>query len=376
MKTNTHPYRVYEPPAGGVRGTTGRGQHGPRRGSALIVVLWGVALMALLVSTFAFDAHVEARITRYYRSRTKAYYLARSGLEVARMLMIKRGDIKDDEEPEDDDNWFQHAERLKDGLAVNGLVMEMTNGTVTIDIVPEPARRNINMLGPNDVAKEESLERILDVGGVPEDLWPELIESFLDWTDKDDEPRFDGAETEDYYATECDPPYQCKNSELDTVDELLLVKGFTRTILYGGVLKGEFEGFEDQEEFPISGIADLLTVYGSDKININAASPRVLMTLPGVDQDVAQGIIDQREGLLNLGVDGEPEHDPFQNANDLFSRMSQWYLDPAMKGYVSTDAGIYRITCVGRVGGVERVIWCIVEYANKDFRVLRWREED
>jgi len=328
--------------------------------------------MALLVSMFAFDAHVESRITRYYRNRTKAYYLARSGLEVARMLMIKRGDIKDDEEPEEDDNWFEHAERLKDGLAITGLEVEMANGIVTIDIVPEPARRNINMLGANDLAKEESLERILDVGGVPEDLWPELIESFLDWTDKDDEPRFDGAETEDYYSVECDPPYECKNGELDTVDELLLVKGFNRTILYGGVLKGEFEGFEDEEEIPISGIADLLTVYGSDKININAAPMRVLMTLPEVDEIVAGAIIEEREGLLN--PEGEQEHDPFQNANDLFARIPE--LDPSLKSFMSTDAGIYRITCVGQVGGVERVIWCIVEYADKDFKVLRWREED
>ncbi len=342
-----------------------------RSGSALIVVLWVIGLLAILMASFAFDAHVEARIISYYRKRTKAEYLARSGLEMARMLMVKSEGMGADEEGDEDDRWFQDGKRLKEGLPIQNLVEELGAGEIILSIVPEPARRNINRLGKTDLDIEENMERILEVGGVPEEMWPELIESFIDWIDPDEEPRFDGAETDDYYST-LEPPYEARNRpQLDTVDELLLVKGFNRTILYGGVLSGEF-GEEDEEAIPISGIADLLTTYGDGKVNVNAAPTRVLMTLPDVDEIVAGAIIEEREGLLN--PDGEEEFDPFKSGADLFGRIPD--MDPRIRNYVTTDSRIYRITSVGHVANVEKVIWCIVEYSRQDLRILRWREED
>ncbi len=366
-----------------------------RGGSALIIVLWAVAFMALLVAALGFDAQIEARITRYYRNRTKAHYLALSGLDIAKMLMVKRGDIGDQQEAEvEDDRWFDTAKRLRDGLSITGMETKLGEGAVRLDIVPEPARRNINRLGNNDRQKEENLERILEVGGVPQELWAGLIESFLDWCDRDDTPRTDGGETEDYYAS-LEPAYRAKNGELDTVEELLLVKGFNRTILYGGVLESELDDAEEaadaraesersagrdsdkeekeaEQQVSIPGIYDLLTVYGNDTINPNAASMRVLMTLPGVDDVMAGAIIEEREGEVKQ--DGKVENDPFRSATDLFARFPD--LGQAARQYVSTDAGVFRITSVGKVGGVEKMISCVVEYSNKNFTILRWREED
>mgnify|MGYP000473525683 CR=1 FL=1 len=76
------------------------------------------------------------------------------------------------------------------------------------------------------------------------------------WIDDDSEVRYDGAETDDYYAT-LDPPYVAKNGPLDTVGELLLIRGFSRAILYGGKLE---TGFEGEEPVTVSGIADLETL--------------------------------------------------------------------------------------------------------------------
>jgi type II secretory pathway component PulK len=58
-----------------------------------------------------------------------------------------------------------------------------------------------------------------------------VADSILDWLDADDEPREYGAES-DYYAS-LDPPYACKNGPLDTVEELLRVKGVTPQLLFG-----------------------------------------------------------------------------------------------------------------------------------------------
>lgn len=341
---------------------------GTGRGSALIIVLWVIGIMSILVSSFAFDAHIETRIISYYRKRAKAESLAFSGLEVARMLMAKSREVSEDYEDEAD-RWLSNAKDLKNGV-VKGLEEELGDGTVILNIVPEPARRNINSLGSKESEIEENLERILEVGGIPEDMWSELIESFLDWTDKDDESRFDGAETEDYYE-DLEPPYQAKNGPLDTVEELLLIKGFTRPILEGGSLK---LNEDDEEGVKVSGIGDLLTTYGSGKVNVNAASERVLRTLQGVDELIAGAIIEEREGWVN--ADGEEEDNYYESANDFFARIPD--LNSSLKSYVETDSSIYRVSSVGKSGDVQREVWCIAEFDDKNdlLRIKRWREED
>jgi len=351
------------------------GAAGPGRGSALIVILWIVGLLSMLVSSMAFDAHIEARIMSYYRKRTKAEYLARSGVEIARMLLAKRAQIPagDDTTTVEDDPWYDDAKRLKKMGAVT-VKRERGDGTVTLEIVPEPARRNINNLDlQNNTAEqevEENMERILEVGGITEDtdLWPTLIDSLLDWTDKDDKARANGAETDDYYAT-LKPPYKAANSPLETVEELLLVKGYTRTILFGGTLK---PATELEEPKAISGIADLLTTYGDGKVNINSASQRVLMTLPGVDELVAGAILEERAGLAD--AQGKQQEAPFKNENELFARIPE--LDPVrLRKYITTaDSTICRITSAGEVQGVQRKVWCIGEYANGKMTIYRWWE--
>jgi len=340
------------------------GGMGAASGSALIVALWIVSLLSMLVGAFAFDAHVEARITSFYRKRTKSEYLARSGLEIARMLMKKSGEVSKDDPDElgDSDRWFDPAKRLSQGLAIRGLSEQLGEGTVTVDIVPEPARRNVNLL------KEDDWERIFEVVNIPEDLWPELIDSFLDWIDKDEEPRIDGAETEDYYTT-LETPYLAKNGPLDTVGELRYVKAFIPAIIYGGVIE---TGFEDEEPVRTPGIQHLLTIHGDGKVNINAASREVLMTLPGIDELAANDIIDQREGWT--GESGVREESSFDSVDDLMARV--WGLEPSLREYVSTDSKIYRVTSVGNVHGVQRRVWATVEYSGDKQRILTWREED
>ena len=342
---------------------------GRRDASALIIVLWVVGLLSMLIGSFAFDAHVESRITSYYKKRTKADYLAKSGIEIAEMLMMGSAEIKKDQEKVDEfeeDQWFEDKKRLKTGSSLVGIVYELGDGEIILDIVPEPARRNINML------KDDDWERILEVGGIPEELWPELIDSFNDWTDKDDNPRMDGAESEDYYET-LEPAYRADNDVLDTVEELLLVKGFNKTILFGGSL----QVLDEDDPMVISGIADLLTTYGDGKVNVNAAPMRVLMTLPEVDELVASAIIEEREGegwIDDTGGDEEEEDFSFKSVGDFSSRIPD--APPGMRGYISVDSKTYRIKSIGDVHGVKRTVWCIARYADKSLTILRWREEE
>jgi general secretion pathway protein K len=369
MILHAHAARTIGPDSPGAARTARRMR--TDRGSALIVVLWVVGLMSILLASFAFDAHVEARIISFYKKREKADYLARSGVNIARMLMAKSRQVSDDTvDPED--RWLDGAKRLKKGK-VTDIRETIDDGTIVLDIIPEPARRNINNLGKTDTVVEENMERILDVGGIPEDMWPVLIDSFRDWTDENDEHRNDGAESDDYYL-ELKTPYRAKNGPLDTVGELMLIRGFTRAIVWGGTIAIEQGLGTDREGIVVSGIGDLLTTYGSGKVNINAAPVRVLLTLPGVDELVAGAIIEEREG--GIDADGKREENPFKSVEDLLSRLPD--LNATLRDYVETDSSIYRITSAGEVGGVRREISCIAEYDAKTqkLNIKRWREQE
>ena len=61
----------------------------------------------------------------------------------------------------------------------------------------------------------------------------------MDWRDPDDFYRLNGAENDYYHSLS--EPYECKNGDLDTIEELLLVRGVT-TELYYGIKKKDEEG--------------------------------------------------------------------------------------------------------------------------------------
>lgn len=348
----------------------------PRAGSALVVVLLLVVVLSILVGSFAFDANLELKYASFARKRRQCEYLASSGMAIATMLMEKQRGIGAADLGADDDRWFDAAQRLSRGQPIRGLVEPLGDGETILDIVPEPGRRNVNLL------LEEDWELILENSAVPEEYWPVFIDSFFDWLDPDDLSRQDGGETEDYYD-KLDPPYAAKNGPLDTVRELLLIKGFTEAILVGGELREEemdplaagsrfnrSSRFADTNAVHVSGIEHLLTTYGDGKVNVQSASVEVLMTLPGVDDIAAMAIIEERGDFDEPGEEGARE--PFNSVEDIFARVPG--LDATLKDRITVNSEYYRITSVGRIGRVERRMWGIVHFDGTTPRFLQWVE--
>jgi len=338
------------------------------RGSGLIVAIWVIALLSVLVVSFSFDAHLETKVLSVTRKGHQAEYLAMSGITIAGMLMDKQGSVNGGEAPEavSDDRWYQPALLLKRGKPVSGLVEKLGEGYIRLDIEPEPGRRDVNKLS------DDAWERVLQVGGVPEELWPTLIDSFQDWIGPDNvPPRTNGAKTDDYYNT-LTPPYRIRGGPVDTVRELLLVKGFHETILSGGVLNPDAP---PEHRKVLSGIQDMLTATpGDGKVNVNAAGLRVLMTLPKVDELVAHAIIEERERQVSESANGIPDTG-FKSVQDFMSRIPG--LDPTVANWVTTQSSIFRVTSIGQVGRVTRRIWAIASWdaTQKKLTILQWREE-
>lgn len=361
------------------------GRRGQTAGSALVLVLLLIVALSVFLLSFATDAELELRYASVARKRRQCDALVQSGLAIASMLMEKQQEISPDAEAdsgEDDDRWFEAARRLAKGQPLQGLVEDVGDGQVILSITPEPGRRNVNLL------TDEDWERILENAGVPEDCWPMLIDSYGDWIDEDENARSDGAESEDYYE-KLEQPYSAKNGPLDTVGELLLVRGFTESLLKGGPfdpskmdqLANEQSGanrfgahvdrFADTNLVTVSGIEDLLTTYGDGKVNIQSASQEVLMTLPGIDEIAAGAIIEERGDFDDPLSDDARE--PYASVDDLYSRVDG--LDPAAREMMTTSSSYFRVTVTGKVGAVERRVWGIVYSDKGGVRFLRWCEE-
>jgi type II secretory pathway component PulK len=102
----------------------------------------------------------------------------------------------------------------------------------------------------------------------------ELAASIIDWRDEDDEITDGGAESE-YFLLLSDP-YECKNGPLETVEEILLIKGASKELLYGedtnlnGILDDN-ENDGDESDPPDNrngrlepGFYDYVTVYSTE----------------------------------------------------------------------------------------------------------------
>ena len=134
-----------------------------------------------------------------------------------------------------------------------------------------------------------SLEMLLKLPG----MTSELAASIIDWRDEDSEISTGGAENEYYLALS--EPYDCKNGPLETVDEILLIKGASEDLLYGedtnlnGVLDDHENDGDNSEPSDNrngrldTGFYDYVTVYsveanvdseGSQRLNINEAQSR------------------------------------------------------------------------------------------------------
>lgn len=154
--------------------------------------------------------------------------------------------------------------------------------TMRFGITPEAGKLNLN------VAAEEQIRGLFSPLLVELQIEnpEELIASFLDWVDEDDEVRDGGAESE-YYNT-LEPPFDAKNGPLDSVEELLLIKGFNAAVLYGedtnrnGILDpneddGEtsFPPYDNGDGILTAGLAPYVTVYSREPDTALDNKPRI-----------------------------------------------------------------------------------------------------
>lgn len=298
-----------------------------RRALILVVVLVMVVLLALLAASYAFMANASLTTVMTNHHRFQARMAAESGVQ--RAIVMLRGDPEDPDPIADLDLWFDNPDAFRAAFVYGreqdregvktfskrsdeagdedptydptaepiwrfNLVAPNTDepGTVRYGITDECARLDLNQ------ATEAQLRTLFELV-IPEDTenpvdMDELIDSLLDWRASGTDPRPAGAKDEYYQSLH--PPYKCKSASFSTVEELLLVRGFTGWVVFGedhnrnGLLNlNEDDGDEsfppdNADGFLFPGVASFLTVWAREMNTSDDNRPRINLNMQDLDK--------------------------------------------------------------------------------------------
>ncbi len=298
---------------------------GSKAGIALIIVMVVIAVLSMLAGGFAFSMKVETRLASHAGSQSTMDWIGRSGVELARYVLSMQASLTPGYDALNQ-KWAGGTGETNEALATISLEdNQIGPGRFSIRITDLERKININ------IAAEEVLQQSLASLGVdPRDAGV-VVDSIRDWIDEDDIPRLVGAESDDYLDNP-NPgfmPYFAKDGAIDDLTELLMVRGVTPEVFWGsGAESGpgragvtgwggpRATGLGTVTPLPV-GLVDLYTAVSGPQVNVNTVTLAVLQAIPGIDPDVAQGIIQARAGLD--GVDGTEDDLPFRNVGELIN---------------------------------------------------------
>jgi general secretion pathway protein K len=333
------------------------------RGVALVMVLWVITILTVVVLEFCFAMRTEVNITKNFKEELQLYAIAQGGVQRAIAELILKHDarvqqlrktMKTEEVTPEKKEW------VADGRPYP---VKFDQGECELRIMSEAGKININTIS------EMTLRKLIGNLGLEVEKRDVVVDSILDWRDPDDFLRINGAEN-DYYQS-LKEPYRCKNANLDSIEELLLVKGVTPELYYGR--KGTKAGEEGAKASDV-GLKDIFSVYApGEQVDINSASVPVLRAVLGLPSEVAKAILKARE------------EKGFQNQQDLVQRVPE--LSPFIAEitgrlvFSSTSTPLttvyYTIESRGKSkdGGAVRGLKTIVKIDRMDkkgYKIIQW----
>ena len=256
-----------------VRSRSGFPQQSRQAGAVLLIVLWTSALMTVLVTAMAGRVKLAATSVLNYN------FVAENRANVMSTLYAAEAEIMLELMPRPIGEVLEtnsEGEIRNPAYRFDGRIL-----TPSYPIPPNMELRVFSHAGKINLNRipRRNMQLLIEkrLGGQEAD--PERVQSLLDawtdWTDLNDLPGLDGAEGE--YYLDLDPPFSPRNNpELDTVEEILHIRGFAE--LFAGV-----------------NLDAAFTVYGNNRtVNLNFATREAMLLLPGLNSELADEIIAYR----------------------------------------------------------------------------------
>jgi general secretion pathway protein K len=239
-----------------------------------MITMWTIVLLSMLVLVMASEVRITAELSRSQIARTNIWADTLTALNAGEMelLLEMMPEPAEDTDPEDDDD-IRNPDFRFNGLPLD-LEYEFPE-TVEVRIYDHAGKINLRNLTEDQVQLlvEKMMEDAYD--DIDDDVIADLLAAWGDWLDEDDGIRNLGAE-DDYYLA-LDPPYLPRQGPFESVEELLLVRGF-------------------DEWFGDVNLNAAFTLYSeSDLVNLNTATREALALLPGLDSDAIDAIVAYRQ---------------------------------------------------------------------------------
>ena len=251
-------------------------------GVALILSLLFVVLLTVIVVQFGYETQVEAAFATNQSSDFEAFLAAKSAVARGMGLLIDDLAMAEDQQVLDEFGAdLSKIDSVQDIWSMGVPFEPLNEATMRTTIRDEYGKINLNAMFNNTSDPPEEREEMIntlreffllymvDGGDDPTD-------AILDWLDHGeefDDEREEGAESDYYEGLE--NPYPCKNGPMDSIEELLLIKGITPEMYFGD---------PENELLPLT---EYLTVHGDyyGRVNINTAEPEVIAArLAGVQE--------------------------------------------------------------------------------------------
>ncbi|MFO7595413.1 MAG: type II secretion system protein GspK [Desulfocurvibacter africanus] len=234
-------------------------------GFALVAVLWVTAILAAIATGYATMARLQGQEALHGLTAAKQTYLLQSALAKGehelRKYTLNRHLLARKDELESIGQktlglWWPRHEAYRIRLEDMNMAVRLVGDTGKLDVNSLDYARWVTLLAACGLEDSAEITAVAN--------------SIVDWTDEDTNFSIGGAEN-DYYQG-LDKPYLCKDGPMESIEELLLVKGVTPELYHG------------TDERP--GLSDLLDVGGSqDKLDINSASPRAFLMIQGLSPE-------------------------------------------------------------------------------------------
>ena len=249
----------------------------------IVVVLIVIVVLALAAYRYSDMMMAEYRATDRILKSAQAKALADSGLHYTIALLSDQtafsGTLASN--PYDNAGYFQDISAPVDGqkgrfsIVVVDYSQDPGNGSLPslFGVADESGKLNLNTFMQIDPSGQKLHDALMNMNllGMTDDIaW-----SIVDWIDADSNTSSGGAE-DDYYMS-ISPPYHCKNAPLDSVEELLLVKGITPALLYGSDLNRNGQNDPEENSNGVFGVGWLpyFTVYSREQNVDSSGNPRI-----------------------------------------------------------------------------------------------------
>jgi len=330
-----------------------------KKGVMLAIVL--VVLMILSIFGVYIGKGVRQKIILVKRlsERSNLRLIAQAGVNKAIVNLSQDTSLSQDSFTESCFNDETRYKDIKIGLGSFDLCYNYNRSGVKVQIcgiIDEARKINLNK------ADRNTLKRLFIKALSFDELKAQgLVASIIDFRDPDSTLSIPTGSAEDAYYRNLKEPYDCKDSDFEVIDEILLVKGMSRVY------------FEK--------LVDHVTIYGDGKVNLNTASSLVLQAL-GLSETVIDKIFKYRAGVD--GIEGTVDDAIFASGSEIVSALSQSQSLSASelanisnlqaKGALSSSSGYFRADVRASLSNSEATL-NVEAIFDRDGNIMFYREK-